>query len=442
MEPFDLIAVLLVLAAGFSYLNHRLLKLPTTIGLMALTLGTSALVLIGGEFYPEAEAHAEEFVRALDFDQALLHGMLGYLLFAGGLHFNIQDLARRKLVVSLLATLSVLISTAVVGGLAWAVVTLLGLPVRLIYCLLFGALISPTDPIAVLGILKRIGVPRALETDIAGEALLNDGAAVVAFLGFLEIATGERGFDPGHLSFLFLREGIGGAVFGLGIGYGVYRLLQAVDSYHVEILLSLALVAGGYALADALGLSAPIAMVTAGLLLGNSGRGLVLSPARSERLHHFWGLVDEVLNAMLFVLLGLEVLVLTFTGKYLAAGLLAIPVVLLARLASVALPVAALRRWHAFEPATVRVLTWGGLRGGVSVAMALSLPAQVGSTLVPDREVVLVMTYIVVVFSILVQGLTLGPLASRWLAGTSQPAEAALPAGVPAAEQPAHARAA
>ncbi len=299
----------------------------------------------------------------------------------------------------------------------WCVLSLLGIEMRLVYCLLFGALISPTDPIAVLGLIKQIGVPKTLEVQIAGESLFNDGIGVVVFLGLLGIATGEQhGIEPGHLAVLFVREAVGGALFGFAIGLLVYGMLKSVDNYQVEILLSLGLVAGGYALADAMHLSGPIAMVVAGLLIGNHGRSFAMSRKTVEHLDLFWELIDEILNAVLFVVLGLEVLVVTFSGKYLAAGLLAIPVVLLARLVSVGLPIWVLRRWQPFDACTVRVLTWGGLRGGISVAMALSLPVQAAGMHGAEREVILVITYVVVTFSILVQGLTIGPLTRRWLA--------------------------
>ena len=258
-------------------------------------------------------------------------------------------------------------------------------------------------------------MPKTLEVEIAGESLFNDGIGVVVFLGLLGIATGEHGIEPGHLAVLFLREAVGGALFGFAIGLLVYWMLKSVDNYQVEILLSLGLVAGGYALADAMHLSGPIAMVVAGLLIGNHGRSFAMSRKTVEHLDLFWELIDEILNAVLFVVLGLEVLVVTFSGKYLVAGLLAIPVVLLARLVSVGLPIWVLRRWQPFDVCTVRVLTWGGLRGGISVAMALSLPAQGAGMYGAEREVILVITYVVVTFSILVQGLTIGPLTRRWL---------------------------
>ena len=433
MLLFDFIAILLVLAALFSYLNLRLLRLPTTVGLMALTLLASLAIVTAGWFIPSIEHQATAFVRRIDFNQAVLHGMLGFLLFAGSLPVDLGNLARHKMVIAVLSTVGVVLSTVIVGCLTWWMVALVGLPLRPIWCFLFGALISPTDPIAVLALLKQIGVSRSLEVTIAGESLFNDGVGVVVFLGLLEVATGQHRLDPSFLAGLFLREAVGGAVFGLAAGYLAYRLIKSVDNYQVEILLSLALVAGGYALADSLHLSGPIAMVVAGLLIGNPGRSFAMSPKTVEHLDLFWELIDEILNAVLFVLLGLEVLTVSFTGRHLVAGLLAIPVVLLARLASVGFPFLALRRWRPQEPGTVRVLTWGGLRGAISVALALSIPAQVGGA-APDRgggtverEVILVLTYVVVAFSILVQGLTIGPLARRWLV-PSRGAEGTAPA--------------
>jgi CPA1 family monovalent cation:H+ antiporter len=338
-----------------------------------------------------------------------MHGMLGFLLFAGALHVNLGDLVRHRWMIATLASVGVLISTFLVAGLAWGVLQLVGIQMRFIYCLLFGALISPTDPIAVLSILKQVGAPKDLEIKIAGESLFNDGVGVVVFLGFWEIATGEYGFDPGHLAFLFLQEAVGGAVFGLVIGLVAYQMIKRVDNYSVEILISLALAAGGYALANALHLSGPIAMVVSGLLMGNQGRSWAMSDRTREHLDTFWELVDEVLNAVLFVLIGLEVIILTFTGQFLIAGLLMIPVVVLARAVSVGLPVWAIGSRQTLHPRTARILTWGGLRGGISVALALSIPAIAhDGGPVPERNVILAITYVVVVFSIVVQGLTIG----------------------------------
>ncbi|HEY2786503.1 MAG TPA: sodium:proton antiporter [Fimbriiglobus sp.] len=415
MSLFDLIASLITLAAVFSYLNYTLLRLPQAIGLMALSLAGSLILVLVGHAVPGVEHQAKAVVRSVDLNQAFLHGMLGFMLFAGSLQIDLWELASRKWTVAVLSTVGVLISTAVVGLLTWGLLSALGIPVRLIYCLLFGALISPTDPIAVLAILRLAGVPKATEIKIAGESLFNDGVGVVVFLGILEIAVGEGGFDPVRLAGQFVREAVGGAALGLLLGWATYRMLRSVDNYQVEVLLSLALVAGGYALADQLHTSGPIAMVVAGLIIGNTGRAYAMSPVTVEHIDTFWELIDEVLNAVLFVLIGLEVLVIVFRGGLLLAGLLTIPIVLFGRLVSVWVPVSVMWRWGRFPPHTVRLLTWGGLRGGISVALALSIPTHVQGEAIHERKVLIAITYLVVVFSIFVQGLTIGPLSRRWL---------------------------
>jgi len=421
MEVFEIAAGLITLAAVFSYVNERWFGLPTTIGLMLCALVFSLLLILLGVFVPAVSARAEAVIGAIDFNETLMHGMLGFLLFAGALHINLHDLARHRWLIAGLASLGVAVSTVVVAVLAWGVFGLIGLDVRFIYCLLFGALISPTDPIAVLAILKKAGAPRELEIKIAGESLFNDGVGVVIFLGIWEIATGEYGFDLGHLTALFFQEAVGGAVLGGALGYLAYRLLKGVDNYSVEILITLAVAAGGYALANRVHMSGPIAMVVAGLLIGNHGRAFALSAIAREHLDTFWELVDEILNAVLFVLIGLEVLVLTFTGRFLLAGLLMIPAVLLARWISVGLPIGTLRRWQILHPQAQRILTWGGLRGGISVALALSIPtvARDGSS-IPERDVLLAVTYLIVVFSIVVQGLTIGAVVRRALASSEK----------------------
>ncbi len=420
MRIFDLIAVLIVLAAIFSYINLTVLKLPSAIGLMVQALIFSILVSVAAHVLPAVGVGVNRLLARLDLNEALMHGMLGFLLFAGAFHVNLGDLARHRWPIAALSTLGVLLSTAIVGVLAWWVLILVGLPTRFLDCLVFGALISPTDPIAVLGLLKRIGVPKALEVQIAGESLFNDGVGVVVFTGLLGIATGLHAPDLGHFALLFARETLGGAIFGLVIGLIAFLMLRSVDDYKVEILLSLGLVAGGYALADAWHLSGPIAMVVAGLVIGNQGRSFAMSAVTNERLEQFWELIDEALNAVLFVLIGLEVLALSFTPKSLLAGLMIIPVVLAARWFSVGLPVAFLRRWLPFESSTVRILTWGGLRGGISVALALSIPAGPSDIALPGRDLIVVITYIVVVFSIAIQGITVGPFARHWLSASKK----------------------
>ena len=345
--------------------------------------------------------YADKLVSGIDFSTVLLDGMLGLLLFAGALHVNLDELAAQKLEIGVFATLGVLASTFLVGGAVYTGAALFYVELRFVDCLLFGALISPTDPIAVLAILKKAGAPKTLETKIAGESLFNDGIGVVVFLVLLEIATGTGHVSAGHVLALFGIEVLGGIALGLIAGYIAFRLLSSINHYQVEVLITLALVLGGYALAHSLHISGPIAMVVSGLLIGNHGRRLAMSPETVENLDTFWELIDEILNALLFVLIGLEVFILSFKGEFLMAGFLAIPVVLLARLLSVGGPVLIIQKWRPFAPKAISIMTWGGLRGGISVALALSLPKEC------NRELILTMTYAVVVFSILVQGLTI-----------------------------------
>ncbi|MBW1892859.1 MAG: sodium:proton antiporter [Deltaproteobacteria bacterium] len=407
MKLFNILAILITLSAGFSYLNHRFIRLPTTIGLMIIALLVSLGLAVIGPFAFGLKADAQQLLASVDFDETLLHGMLSFLLFAGALHVNLSNLARQKWIIGLLATFGVLGSTMIIGFISLWVLSLLGIDIPLIYCLLFGALISPTDPIAVLGILKKVGVPESLETKITGESLFNDGVAVVVFLIFLKIATGTHEITAALVLGLFVKETLGGVVFGLLIGWIAYWMLKSIDNYQVEVLITLALVTGGFALADELHISGPIAIVVAGLLIGNHGRLLAMSDTVRQHLDTFWELVDEVLNAVLFVLLGLEVLVLTFTREYFIAGVLLIPLLLMARFISVGGPVLIMRLFRSFSPHVVKILTWGGLRGGISVALALSLPPG------EYREVILAITYMIVVFSIIVQGLTIGRLVRK-----------------------------
>ncbi len=402
MSLFEIAAILLTLAAVFSYFNERYVGMPTTIGLMFISLVMSLGLIAIANVGLDVESRAESVLAQIDFSELLLHGMLGFLLFAGALHVNLGDLLQQKWVISSLATAGLLISTLIVASLTWILLRSLGLDLPVIYCLLFGALISPTDPIAVLGILKNANAPKSLETKITGESLFNDGVGVVVFIVLLDVVRGGHEIDAGGVVLFFLQEAVGGAVFGLATGFLVYWMLKSVDNYPVEILLTMALVTGTYALAETLHLSAPIAVVVAGLLIGNQGRALAMSEKTCEHLDSFWELVDEILNAVLFVLIGLEILVLQFNLSYLLAGLAAIPLVLAARWVSVGIPISLLRLRREFSPHVVKIMTWGGLRGGISVELSLSLPSG------PERDVILAITYTVVVFSILVQGLTIG----------------------------------
>ncbi len=403
---FSLAALLITLSALFSYVNKRAFGLPSTIGVLVIALAFSlgmialrAVGLIGDEW--------TSWYLEIEFGPTLLHGMLGFLLFAGALHVNLDDLLEQKWVIILLATLGTGISTLLVGAVSWLAFDALGFGLSFLYCLLFGALISPTDPIAVLAVLKQARVPRSLEMKIAGESLLNDGIGVVIFLVLLGIAADGHDQTPAAIGALFAQEAGGGILLGIGMGYLAYRMLRSVDDYEVEVLITLAIVTGGYSLASALHLSGPLAMVSAGLLIGNQGRTLGMSERTREHLDNFWELGDSVLNAVLFLMIGLEVLVIRFEVPTLAAGLVAIPLVLAARLLAVALLVALLRLRRRFSPHVVTMLTWGGIRGGISVALALSLPAG------PEREGILAVTYCVVAFSIIGQGLSIGPVVRR-----------------------------
>ena len=415
MDLLQITAVVITLTAFFSYLNHVYLKLPATIGVMAISMALSLMLLILGSMgFPLLLEQEKTFLAGIDFSATLLHGMLSFLLFAGALHVDLNRLSEMKWIIASLATIGVLLSTLIVASLVWSVALLLDLPLSFIHCLLFGALISPTDPVAVISTLKTLGVPATLETKIAGESLFNDGVGVVLFLVIFNIAYSSEPMQAVEVAELFITETIGGALFGLLAGYITYRMLRRVDNYQVEIILSLALVMGGYAFAEAWHLSAPIAIVVAGLLIGNHGRQFAMSEQTREHLDAFWELVDEILNAILFVLLGLEILlIIPLSANALLLAITAIPIVLLSRFVSVSIPISILRSNYQFSPGVIKILTWGGLRGGISVALALSLPAdEVRSYLLP-------MTYAVVVFAMLVQGLTLGRVVRKQLAQVS-----------------------
>lgn len=408
MSLFDILALLITLTAIFSYINHRYLRLPLTIGVMLIGLIMSLGLLALKPLGLDLTSQANTILGEIDFNQTLMHGMLSYLLFAGALHVNLADLAEQKWLIATLATLGVLASTTIIGVLLWLLLDLIDIDLPFLYCLVFGALISPTDPIAVLAILRTVHAPKSLETKITGESLFNDGIGVVVFILISGFAFGETDITPGAVIAFFLKEALGGVIFGFVIGGITYAMLKRVDNYQVEILLTLALVTGGYAMAEVLHVSAPIAIVVAGLLIGNHGRLLAMSEITVERLDTFWELIDEILNAVLFVLIGLEILVITFGAHLLIAGVLSIFIVLIARFISVGVPIFFIRKFRELTPGVIKILTWGGLRGGISVALALSLPASA------ERETILAITYCVVVFSILVQGLTIGRLIKRY----------------------------
>lgn len=406
MSLLTITSILISVAALFAYVNYRTLKLPTTIGIMAISLVFSlVLVALGASGHPGGIELARGIVGEIDFDETLLTGMLGFLLFAGAMHINLDELLARKWTIGILASVGVVTSMFLVAAGSYAVFSLFGFEVPFIYCLLFGTLISPTDPIAVMGILKTAGASKSLEIKIAGESLFNDGVAIVVFLAVFGIAVNGEAFDAGHIAVLFVQEAFGGALFGFAAGWVVLQMLKRVDNYQVEVLLTLALVAGGSTAAAGLHLSAPIAVVVAGLMIGNHGRRDAMSNVTVQHLDTFWELVDEILNAVLFLIIGLEMMVIDVSPVVWVVGLVLALVVLAARLVAVGLPVNALRRLgREFHPHAVKLLTWGGLRGGISVALALSIPSG------PERDLIVAVTYVIVVLSILVQGLTIGRL--------------------------------
>jgi len=422
LNLFDIAAVLLGLSALFGYVNHRYMRLPHTIGLVVIALAASGAIVLFDLFFPEAGVRGvvTGTLRKIDFHEALMNGMLSVLLFAGAVHIDLNELAQRKWAIGLMATMGVLISTFIIGTVMWWVMAAFGVPIPYIWALVFGALISPTDPVAVLGILKTVRVPRLLQAKIAGESLFNDGVGVVVFTIMVALAVGGPQGDIGASDVvkLFVAEAVGGAVLGLIAGYLAYLGMRVLDEHNLEVLITLALVFCSYALALHLHISGPIAVVIAGLFIGNHGARFAMSENTRRHVFQFWELLDEILNSVLFLLIGLEVLVVGVDDDYIGLSLVAIPVVLAARWIAVATPIGLLSLKEQFTKGALTMLTWGGLRGGISVALALSLPDTAW------KGPILTATYAVVMFSIVVQGLTMKPLARRLerLAG-SEPGE-------------------
>lgn len=410
MDYFHIVTILVVLSALFGYVNVRFLKLPNTIGLMLITI-VFTLVVFALSYFDTRLLDAEKYIiTQIDFKEVLLDVMLSFMLFAGALHTNFEQLRVQRWPILVFATLGVLVSTFLVGYGMYFILPLFGLEVELIYCLLFGALISPTDPIAVLGILKNVGAPKQLEAKIVGESLFNDGVGVVVFLTIFKIAQmGHGEIEISEIFELFAVEVIGGIVLGLVIGWITYRLMKSIDDYDIEVIITLAAVMGGTVIAQTYHLSAPLAMVTAGLLIGNDTvRNSAMSEITESYVDKFWELIDILLNTILFVLIGMEILVLTFETSYMFAGIIAIPLVLLCRYLSLLIPVRFFEKRLNFAPKTNLIMAWGGLRGGISIALALGLTIEM------QRDLFLVITYFIVVFSILIQGLSLGKLVKRY----------------------------
>jgi CPA1 family monovalent cation:H+ antiporter len=409
MDSYELITIIIVITAVFAYVNFRFIRLPSTVGLMVMSLILSIFIVLFGRFFPTFSEQITTAVATIDFRKLLLDIMLSFLLFAGAIHIDAQRLKKNRISIIILASVGMLLSTAIVGTLLYLLLAAFHHPVGLIYCLLFGALISPTDPVAVLGILQKANIPESAEMKITGESLFNDGVAIVIFLTLLRIAqTGIEDISAGNVLSLFLEEVGGGLIYGAVLGYVFFLLLKSVNNYEVEVLLTIAMVMGGYMLAQVLHLSAPIAIVTAGIIMGNKGRqNEGMSSATRAYLSKFWEMIDNILNAILFLLIGFEMLVVDINTTLIIIGCITFLIVLLARFLSVLLPFAVLRIFTNFEKHTVTILTLGALRGGISVAIALSLPPNM------YRDQFVTITYIVVVFSIIGQGLTIGKLLKR-----------------------------
>ncbi len=409
MDYFQIASILVVLSAVFGYINEKYFKLPTTIGLMLIAIIFTFITIVSSYINPILFDHQRELISQIDFSEVLLDMMLSFMLFAGAMHTNFEQLKIQRRPVLAFAFVSTLISTFLVGGLIYGVLQLLGYSIPFIYTLLFGALISPTDPIAVLGILKKIGIDKKVETVIVGESLFNDGVGVVIFLTIFKIARkGLNSFHFNEVLKLFGVEVLGGIALGLLLGWLAYKMMKEIDNFDTEVMITLALVMGGTILAHKIHVSAPLTMVTAGLVIGNDTvRNNAMSEITEAYVDKFWELLDVLLNTVLFVMIGMELLVISFKLDYIIAGVIAIIIVLISRYLSVKPLLAYFERKIKFIPKTDFIMTWGGLRGGISIALALTIPQNM------NRELFLVMTYMIVVFSILVQGLTLSRLVQK-----------------------------
>lgn len=411
MELYYTFSILIVLASLFAYINIRFLKLPATIGIMIIAILVSVLVrLFGNSFFPETTKDLFNLINQFDFYEVLMGAMLNFLLFAGAIHVHFSDLKEQKIPIIVYSTVSVVISAFLIAALVYYTAPLLGIEVPFIFCLLFGTLISPTDPIVVLGILKQAKVPKRIETKITGEALFNDGVAVVMFAVVMKMA-----YDPnmdlsfGSISWLFIKEGIGGMLLGALLGFTAAHAMKKIDDYKVSVLITLSIVMGGYLIAHQLHVSSPLAMVIAGLIIGNYGKKVAMSDTTKDYLNKFWELIDEIMNAILFLFIGFELLLLPDISSYMLIGLVAVFIVLLSRMLSILIPLKSILRKNTYTKGSLIVMVWGGIRGGVSIALVLSLPSG------EYKDLLLEITYIVVLFSIVVQGLTVGKVAKKVL---------------------------
>lgn len=408
MELYYSFSVLIVLASLFAYINYRVLKLPSTIGIMVIAIIVSVILVASGDnFLPKTTNGLIKLVNSLDFTEVLMGAMLNFLLFAGGIHVNIKDLKEQFGPVVIFSTVGVIISTFAVAFGTFYLLPLVGIQMPFIYCMVFGALISPTDPVAVLSILKQANVSKSLETKVAGESLFNDGMAVVVFTVVLQLAIGkEIDLNVENIGLLLLREAGGGLLLGVLLGFSASRAMRVVDDYIISVLVTLSVVMGGYLIAHELHISAPLAMVAAGLFMGNFNMRFKMKSETQDYLIKFWELIDEIMNAVLFLFIGFELLLIKDLNEYLVAGGICILIVLLARWVAIFIPTKFMAFKYRFSPQTVKVLVWGGIRGGVSIALALSIPVNEYS------QIIISITYCVVVFSIIVQGLTIAKVAN------------------------------
>ncbi|MCF2489358.1 sodium:proton antiporter [Dyadobacter sp. CY347] len=410
MELYYSFSALIVLSAIFSYINSRFLKLPPSIGVMVIALLVSLGLIATDTIFPRTFLRITTLIGSVDLTEILMGAMLNFLLFAGAIHIHLEDLREQRLPIIIFSTVSVLMSTFIIGFLTYYLLPFTGIQIPLIQCLVFGALISPTDPIAVLGILKQAGVPKSIETKVAGESLFNDGMAVVIFILMLALARGEEvNTTFSGITMLFIKEALGGIALGLALGFVGSKMIYKVDGYNVHVLITLAIVMGGHLAAQALHMSGPLAMVAAGLVVGNYGKNPgAVSDMERDYIDKFWELIDEILNAILFLIIGFELLLIPDLKQYVWAGMIAIVVVLLSRFISIYVPVKLIPFRKKFGKKSIAILVWGGLRGGVSIALALSIDKDL------NKDIFLAITYFVVLFSIIVQGLTVGKLTRRF----------------------------
>lgn len=409
MELYYSLSALIVLASFFAYLNVRFLKLPSTIGVMVIAMAVSIFLVVFGNIFPNTLHRISTLIHGFDFTELLMGAMLNFLLFAGAIHINLKDLREQKRPIMVFSTVSVIISTFAVGTFVYFI-PINGLEIPFLYCLLFGSLISPTDPVAVLSILKEAKVRKSLETKIAGESLFNDGVAVVVFAVILELAQGTASdLTVWNVIWLLVEEAGGGFILGMLLGITASRALRKIDDYKVSVLITLSVVMGGSLIATSLHISGPLTMVFAGIFIGNFKKRFAMSPVTKDYLDKFWELNDEILNAILFLFIGFNLLIIKNLENYWLPGIACIVLVLFARFISIWLPTKFIKFREKFTPGTIKVLVWGGLRGGVSIALALSINDG------PYQDAIIAITYFVVVFSIIVQGLSIGKLANRVL---------------------------